>query len=126
MTRPRLLLRVLKGCSALLMLAVLAVAALFGLVWLEHRSWVTLPVTTGSFAVGREIYDWADSAVDTLAPVAGARRELLVWMWYPAVRGASAAVDEYLPVRLRPRTEEGGRNIWTLLTRDVSTVRGHS
>ncbi len=51
MTRPRLLLRVLKGCSALLMLAVLGVAALFGLVWLEHRSSVTLPVPTGSFVV---------------------------------------------------------------------------
>jgi dienelactone hydrolase len=126
MTRPRLLLRVVKGCSAMLMLAVLGVAALFGLVWLEHRSWVTLPVPTGSFAVGREIFDWTDSAVDTLAPVAGARRELLVWMWYPAVRGPSAVIDEYLPIRLRPRIEEGGRNIWTLLTRDVSTVRGHS
>jgi predicted dienelactone hydrolase len=125
MTRPRLLLRVLKGCSALLMLAVLGVAALLLLVWLEHRSLVTLPVPTGSFAVGREIYDWPDSAVDTLAPVAGATRELLVWMWYPAVRGASAA-DEYLPVRLRSRIGQGGRNIWTLLTRDVSTVRGHS
>jgi dienelactone hydrolase len=126
MTRPRLLLRVLKGCSAFLMLAVLGVAALFGLVWLEHRSWVTLPVPTGSFAVGREIYDWTDSAVDTLAPVAGARRELLVWMWFPALRRPSVVVDEYLPVRLRPRIGEGGRNIWTLLTRDVSTVRGHS
>src|SRR6266545_5780278 len=126
MTRPRLLLRVLKGCSALLMLAVLGVAALLLLVWLEHRSWVTLPVPTGSFAVGREIYDWTDSSVDTLAPVAGARRELLVWMWYPAVREPSAVVDEYLPVRLRSRIGEGGRNIWTLLTRDVSIVRGHS
>jgi len=56
--------------------------------------------------------------------VAGTKRELLVWAWYPATPG-SAPVDDYLPAALRP-ANQGGTNIWTLLTRDASKVRGHS
>ena len=36
-------------------------------------------------------------------------------------------MNDYLPAQLRPKTEVlGGKNIWTLLTRDVSNVRVHS
>jgi hypothetical protein len=93
--------------------------------WIEHASQTSLPHPTGPFAVGRTVYDWVDeAAVDTLAPVAGAKRELLVWAWYPASPG-SAPVDDYLPAALRP-ADEGSTNIWTFLTRDASKVRGHS
>jgi len=107
---------------------VLGVGALLGFAWLEHRSDVTLPTPTGSFAVGRTIQDWTDSvAVDTLAPIPGTKRELLVWIWYPASGGHSNVVDDYLPARLRPKAEPSeGANIWTFLTRDASKVRGHS
>jgi len=61
---------------------------------------------TGTFAVGRAIYDWTDDAnVDALAPVAGTKRELLVWIWYPAAAGQSAATDEYLPAPFREEVE---------------------
>ncbi len=127
MTMPRLMLRLLKGFTVLALLGGLGIATLVGLLWLEHRSEVTLPTPTGSFAVGREIHDWTDSvALDTLAPVPGTKRELLVWIWYPAA-GQSGVTDDYLPALLRPNAEpSGGANIWTLLTRDVSRVRGHS
>jgi pimeloyl-ACP methyl ester carboxylesterase len=112
----------------LALLGVLGIGALFTFLWLEQRSAATLPTPTGQFAVGRAIQDWTDSLTsDTLAPVPGAKRELLVWMWYPAAAGTSAAVDEHLPRELRPKAEEaGGANIWTLLTRDASKIRGHS
>lgn len=128
MTGPRLFLRLLKGFTVVALSGVLAIGAVFGLLWLEHRSEVTLPTPTGPFAVGRTIHDWRDStALDTLAPVAGARRELLVWIWYPSAAGQSVVIDDYLPARLRPQVEaSGGANIWTLLTRDVAKVRGHS
>jgi pimeloyl-ACP methyl ester carboxylesterase len=128
MTITRLLRRLLKGFAALVALGALGIAALFGFLWLEHRSDVTLPTPTGPLAVGRAIHHWTDSvALDTLAPVAGTKRELLVWIWYPSAAGQSAAVDDYLPAQLRLKTEDaGGANIWTLLTRDVSRVRGHS
>lgn len=126
MSRP--LFRVFKVFSVLALLGTLGIAALVGLLWLEHRSDVTLPTPSGPFAVGREIQDCTDSAtVDTLAPDPRTKRELLVWIWYPAVAGQSAVVDEYLPARLRSKTDPSGNtNIWTLLTRDASNVRGHS
>jgi pimeloyl-ACP methyl ester carboxylesterase len=112
----------------LALLGVLGIGTLFTFLWLEQRSAATLPTPTGQFAVGRAIQDWTDSLTsDTLAPVPGVKRELLVWMWYPAVAGTAAAMDDYLPRELRPKAEDtGGANIWTLLTRDASRIRGHS
>jgi pimeloyl-ACP methyl ester carboxylesterase len=112
----------------LAILGVLGIAALFGFLWLEHRTVVTLPTPTGSFAVGRTIQDWTDNAVlDTLAPTPGTKRELLVWIWYPSAAAQSTAKDDYLPARLRLKPEAaGGANFWTLLTRDPSKVVGHS
>jgi len=108
------------------LLGVLMIGGLCAFVWIEHRSVATLPTPSGSFAVGRTIYDWADVALDSLAPVAGTKRELLVWIWYPAA-AQSAAMDDYVPAELRPKSDaSGGANIWTLLTRDASHVRGHS
>jgi len=128
MTARPLFPRLLRGFTVVALTGALAIAALFGLLWLEHRSEVTLPTPTGAFMVGREIQDWTDSAaVDTLAPVPGAKRELLVWIWYPAAAGRAAVIDAYVPTQLRPKAEDpDGANIWTLLTRDVSNVRGHS
>lgn len=75
------------------MFGVLAVAALIGSVWVEHRTEITLPPPTGTFAVGRALYDWVDEKTpDPRALVPGTRRELLVWIWYPAAAGQSAAV----------------------------------
>jgi len=119
--------RILKGCAALVMLGVLGVGALLGSLWVEHRIAVTLPTPTGPFAVGRAIYAWADDAhSDTLAPVPGTRRELVVWIWYPSAAGPSAAaMDDYMPAPWRAAFEQGS-NIMTLLTRDLSKVHTHS
>jgi dienelactone hydrolase len=117
--------RVVKTLTYSMLAGLSGVVILVGGLWIEHSSQTSLPEPTGSFAVGRTVYDWVDdAAVDTLAPVVGAKRELLVWAWYPAAPG-SAPIDDYLPVALRP-AEEGSTNIWTFLTRDASKVRGHS
>src|SRR5262249_35835674 len=125
MLKTRLARRVFKGFAVLAVLVVLGVGAL----WLERRSEITLPTPTGSFAVGRAIYDWADDAtVDTLAPVPGIKRELLVWIWYPSATGeATAAMEDYVPAELRlPSGRDGGISIMRLLTRDWSKVHPHS
>src|SRR5882672_3407383 len=120
--------RIFKGFAILAMLGVVGVAAILFSLWIEHRSAITLPTPTGSFAVGRAIYDWTDDAnVDTLAPVAGSKRELLVWIWYPAAFGQSAATDEYLPGPWRAEVERDlGAVLGGLLTRDLSKVHSHS
>src|SRR5213594_365696 len=126
MKRPGLARRIFKGFAVLAMLGVLGSAALLGSLWLERRSEITLPTPTGPFAVGRAIYDWTDDTkLDTLAPVPGTKRELLIWMWYPSAAVRSVAVDEYLPASMRAAAGTAGGPL-RLLTRDLSKVHGHS
>jgi predicted dienelactone hydrolase len=125
--KRRLARRLLRSVAVLMMLGAFGVAALLVSLSVEHRTPVTLPTPTGSFAVGRALYDWADDeAPDALAPVAGTKRELLVWMWYPSTAGQSAAIDDYLPAPLRAARDATDSPIIKLLTRDLSKVHGHS
>ena len=128
MTITRLLRRLLSGFAVFAVLLALGGVALVAFASLERRTEVTLPTPTGPFAVGRAIQDWTDdTAVDALAPTPGTKRELLVWIWYPAAGRQSLMTDDYLPARLRLKPKDaGGGNIWTLLTRDASKIRGHS
>ncbi|SPE43346.1 conserved exported hypothetical protein [Candidatus Sulfopaludibacter sp. SbA3] len=124
MPKPSLLRRIFRGFAILALLGVLAIAALSGSLWLEHRTALTLPAPTGPFAVGRSLYDWVDDRTfDALAPKPGTKRELLVWIWYPAAPGHSTT-DDYVPASVRPRT--AGALPFRLLTRDLSRVHGHS
>jgi predicted dienelactone hydrolase len=126
MFKSRLVRRIFKVCAILAIVGVLGVVALLGSLWLEHRSDVTLPTPTGPLAVGRAVYDWVDEAtVDKLAPAAGTKRELLVWIWYPATPGQSAA-DDYIPAKLRGGETPTGSLILEMLSRDLTKVHGHA
>ncbi len=113
--------------------AALALAALFGGLWLDHRNETSLPDPTGPFAVGRTIDRWSDAeALDALAPIAGTKREVLVWIWYPAAGGRSAA-GEYVPAAMQEAASRApapatlfGSVMTNLLTRDVTKVRAHN
>jgi dienelactone hydrolase len=120
--------RIFKGFAMLVMAGVFGIAALLVALWVEHRTVVTLPAPTGTFAVGRAIYDWADAAnVDKLAPVQGTKRELLVWIWYPAAATQSTTTEEYLPAPVSEEVERDlGPVLGGLLTRDLSKVHPHS
>jgi dienelactone hydrolase len=120
--------RIFKAFAVLALLAILGIAALRLGLGLEHRTDVTLPEPTGSSAVGRVLYDWKDDqGTDPMAPVAGTRRELLVWIWYPAAAGPPAVMDDYIPAAVRPAGDrQGGTTFLGLLTRDLSKVHGHS
>ncbi|MEW6016011.1 MAG: family membership [Candidatus Zixiibacteriota bacterium] len=79
---------------ALAIVAVIVIA-LFSF-WIELGSDVTLPTPTGSFAVGRATFHWVDSLrVDSLSPQPLTKRELGVWIWYPASRMAADSVVAY-------------------------------
>jgi pimeloyl-ACP methyl ester carboxylesterase len=125
-SKPRSLARLLfSAFTALTTLGVLGIAALVGSLWLERRTNLTLPAPTGPFAVGRAIYDWIDDkTLDALAPVAGTKRELLVWIWYPAV-AQSGTADDYVPAQMRAAAVPHGGPLG-FLTRDLSKVHGHS
>lgn len=118
--------RLRKDFSVLAMLCVMGVGTLLGSLWLEHRTELELPKPTGSFAVGRAIYDWTDDAhEDALAPAPGTRREVLAWIWYPA-SGQLGAKSDYVPAQVRPpASRSGGSSLLSLLTRDWSKVHAH-
>lgn len=115
----------IKAVGILVLSGGCAIAGMLVWIAVEHRTEATLPEPTGPFAVGRAVYDWAaGDATDSLAP-AGARRELLVWIWYPAGSGGSGTSD-YFPAPLRAALDGTGPPLLKLLTRDPSKVHGHS
>ena len=127
MKQQRLLKRMFKCFLFLAVFGIVVVAVLIPSLWLEHRREIALPTPTGTFAVGRMICDWSDpQTLDTLAPVAETKRELLVWIWYPA-EGEPRGASDYLPVQLRAAVmRKRGFLISSLLTRDLAKVRAHS
>src|ERR1700681_288538 len=95
--------RVIRTMVVVGLFAVVGIAVLLGLLWLDHNRETTLPPPTGPFAVGRTTYAWSDAAqADPLAPQSGTKRELFAWLWYPAApRQQSQTVDDYLPAPWR-------------------------
>src|SRR5450631_328400 len=120
---------VVKILAGLALFAVVGIAVLLGLMWLDHTRETTLPTPTGPFAVGRTTNVWSDAAhTDLLAPQPGAKRELLAWIWYPAApRQPNQAFDDYLPGPWRTALErESGVLFTQFLTRNLSRVRTHT
>jgi len=61
-----------------------------------HAQQSPLPAPTGTYAVGRTIFDWTDeSRVDLESPKG--HREIPVWVWYPASPLKAAQPAEWLP-----------------------------
>ena len=57
-----------------------------------------LPAPTGSFAVGRTVFHWIDSSrTEPFATALSSRREVMVYVWYPAERPAAAGEGPYFP-----------------------------
>ena len=116
----RIVLIVVSGVPA-------ALLCLFAGIWLEHLLPLELPRPSGPFGVGRIVESWIDSThMDSLAPAPGVRRELLVWVWYPAPPRGAGTTSEYVPTALRRKDEPmDAGNIWTWLTKDPYRVRAH-
>ncbi len=57
----------MRVIKIVVVLALLAVAGIVLLLWLDHARETTLPTPTGPFAVGRTTYVWSDAA-HPLAP----------------------------------------------------------
>jgi predicted dienelactone hydrolase len=128
----RFIKRVMKVLAVLVVLAIVGLTVLFALLWRDHKTATTLPEPTGHFAVGRTTYTWMnDAETDELAPSPGTKREVVVWMWYPATAtsgaAGAAAPAEYLPAPWRSAlTQYSGALMSQFLTRDLSLVRAHS
>jgi dienelactone hydrolase len=123
----RLIKSLAKGVAAVAVLGVIGLAVLLVLLWREHKTEMTLPEPSGHFAVGRTTYSWVNNAeTDELAPSTGAKREVVVWMWYPSASSTSAAPVEYVPSPWRLADAQRSGGLMQLIARDSSVVHAHS
>ncbi len=125
----RLVIWIIKGVAALAAFGVTSIGILLGVLWLEHNTGITLPAPSGPHAIARNSFAWRDAAQsDRLAPLPGAPRELVGWIWYPAaIESASAARADYSPAPWRTAIEhQRGPLINNFLMRDLSRVGVHS
>ena len=93
--------RGLLGVAALFTALLLALLGAFGYLQFESQQAVTLPTPTGSYQVGRTIYQWTDhTRRDPFSPNGHSPVEISVWTWYPASvpRGSQRAA--YMPSTL--------------------------
>jgi predicted dienelactone hydrolase len=59
---------------------------------------VQVPPPSGPFAVGRASFHWTDSSrTEPFAPALSDRREVMVYVWYPAERGSAKPEAAYIP-----------------------------
>jgi len=123
----RLIKWLVLSIAAVAVLAVVGLSLLLAVLFREHKTKITLPEPTGHFAVGRTTYAWVNNAQDDeLAPYPGAKRAVVVWIWYPAAPATSAAPAEYLPGPWRAAdAQHSGVLMTKFLTRDLSLVRVH-
>ena len=120
--------RMVRRIAALVVLGIFGLTILLIMMLWEHGTELTLPALTGQFAVGRSTFVWVNDALtDELAPSPGTKREVLVWMWYPAVASTSDRPAEYLPAPWREALEhQSGVLMSKILTRDPAVVHTHS
>jgi pimeloyl-ACP methyl ester carboxylesterase len=124
----RILRRFVKAIAAVALTVLIGVTALIGWLWLDHGRSTALPRPTGTYPVGRGIYDWVDDTrLNPYAPAAGTKQELAVWVWYPASVMPSSQAAEYLPdYWARAIEQHEGFVMGRLLSRDPRRVESHS
>ena len=105
-----------------------SVILLLGMLFAEHSRSLELPTPTGPFTVGRLSAVWEDPGrLDPFAVSREQKRELVVWIWYPARPTAGAARAAYLPEPWsRALADHAGVLLTEFLSRDPSKIRAHS
>jgi pimeloyl-ACP methyl ester carboxylesterase len=114
---------VLRGIGRTLVGIVVGVAIFVAFSAVMRVQGVSLPRPTGPMDVGRTEIAMNDSGrVDPFFSD-GRARELAVWIWYPAVEGASGAPAVYLPAAWAPLAND---EVPGVLSQDLTTVRTNS
>lgn len=118
----------LKTGAAVFLGGVTCIAVLLLLMWGEHKIAITLPAPTGHFPVARTTFAWTNNEATAEVPSApGSKRQVLVWMWYPASPSYASPQTEYLPAPWRAALAKGqGRFLRSFFKRDPAVVRTHS
>jgi predicted dienelactone hydrolase len=119
--------RLARIAVAIVVVGALAATALIAALAYERTHDVTLPDPSGPFAVGRTTDVWTDdSHVDPFGETPDAKRELVVWIWYPSTPPSTAEPAPYLPDAWRAAVDAQRPLPLKLLTRDPVRVHPHS
>jgi predicted dienelactone hydrolase len=118
--------KILKWLGAACILFVILGLAFAGYVAVLHRRTLLLPSPTGSYRVGRNEFDWIDSSrTDPFSDRPGEKREILVWVWYPADAAQGGHAAPYLPPAwIKARDADAG--IGKYIESDTSAIQTHS
>jgi predicted dienelactone hydrolase len=132
MRRPRLSLVTRRLVLLAGLTGSLLIGGLIGGLWLychgQRSKEVVLPPPTGPYRVGRTAFVWTDTTrMETFAPAQDKKkkRELVVWVWYPAAATSAARPADYLPPNWRQAREQvwgGGK----FLMQDPASIRCHA
>lgn len=116
-----------KILNIILISVLLIIGLTFLLLLIERNKKVTLPAPTGKFAIGRTTFEWSDtSRLDSLAPEPGFKRELFIWVWYPASKTKTGSTSEYLPNAWREAVGKRQGIFARFLTRKLSKIHTNS
>src|SRR4051812_4117836 len=109
----------------LVLVVILGGAAAYG--WLRYNQQVVLPQPTGKYAVGRAGFDWIDqNREESFSSDPAAKRELMVWVWYPVEAGSQGNLVQYLPDPWRIALERSRGFLAYFLTQNLAQVRPHA
>ncbi|MCI0332423.1 MAG: family membership [Planctomycetes bacterium] len=127
-TKRSRLKRIGKWLAVAAAMGVVSITLLLALLWLEHTRPLELPLPTGPFAVGRVRAGWVDVAsVDRFASSPNQKRELVVWLWYPARPDGHSTAAEYLPGPWSSAlAEHAGILLTQFLNRSPARINAHS
>jgi dienelactone hydrolase len=120
----------LKIAVRIILFAILALvlgfATFIAVLVISRNQTLQLPVPTGSYSVGRSIFDWVDqNRTDPLADEANLKRELAIWIWYPAQVDVSTKSAPYLPAAwAQARDNDQGFGI--LIESELTKIKTHS
>ena len=116
----------LKGIGFLLLSLTIFCIGFAVYLGILHRQPLVLPAPTGSYNIGRTAYDWIDeNRIDTLSDIPDEKRELLIWIWYPANTTQQKSRVPYLPSAwIDAHNQDQG--IGKFLERDFSSIQTHS
>ncbi len=122
----KLLKRMLKVIAGIILLGAVFVISLVVYIAGAYHQPLVLPSPTGPYSVGRTVYDWVDhQRIDPLSDTANRKRELLIWIWYPAKVGSPAQRAPYLPPAWA-KANAADNGIGVFLERDYALIQTHS
>ncbi|TDD49386.1 alpha/beta hydrolase [Kribbella antibiotica] len=110
-----------NGIVILVLLVVVGAGGSVGWVLVQRSTPVSLPMPTGQLQVGRQVFDWTDTARKD--PYVAGPRKLAVFVWYPVAKGVTGRKAAYAPGQWSGQQLKGP---WSIFEGPIDEVRDHA